>query len=328
MTPHRRRPLLPVVAALATCLATGLALLAGPAAPAEARVSPILFGLHDHTDADRLATQRALHKRSALVGYFVGWDRGFPSARYLDAWSTSRGAVPVIATGPGGYAPLGRIISGAEDAQITAWADATAAFGRPVMFRLMAEMNGSWESWSTGVNGNTAGQYVQAWRHVVDLFRARGATNAVWVWNPDRVFHGATPLRSLWPGAAYVDWVGLDVYNFNNAAKGGWLSFDSMMRPSVRAIRRVAGSKPLMVNEVGCAEAGRKPAWIRAMYASLPGYGVKAVLWFDEKMVADWRLTLTSADRTAARYAVSHHGITGAGQLPLGTIQRIVTTGS
>ena len=51
-------------------------------------------------------------------------------------------------------------------------------------------------------------------------------------------------------------------------------------------------------------------------------------LWFDEKMVADWRLTLTSADRTAARYAVSHHGITGAGQLPLATIQRIVTTGS
>ena len=99
MTPHHRRPLLSVLVALATCLATGLALLAGPAAPAEARVSPILFGLHDHTDADRLATQRALHKRSALVGYFVGWDRGLPSARYLNAWSTNRGAVHVIATG-------------------------------------------------------------------------------------------------------------------------------------------------------------------------------------------------------------------------------------
>jgi hypothetical protein len=322
MTRRRRACLAATLA-----LAAATALLTGPARGEAATAPPVLFGLHNHSDQERLATQHALHKNSALVGYFIGWDRGLPSARYLNTWSTSRGAVPVIATGPAGYAPLSRLISGAEDARIIAWADATRAFGHPIMIRLMAEMNGSWEPWSTGANGNQAGEYVQAWRHVVDVFRARGATNAVWVWNPDRQYNGATPMSSLWPGADYVDWVGLDLYNFATPAKGGWLPFAKMMKPSVRAIRAVAGSKPLMVNEVGCAQGSRKPAWIRAMYASLPGYGVKAVLWFDYQMVADWRLTATAANRAAARYAVSHNHIKGAGQLPLSTIDRIVTTG-
>lgn len=323
MTSHRR----PWPAAVAVLAVLCSALLTATPSPA-ATTGPILFGLHDHTDQDRVATEHAVGKRSALVGNFVGWDNGLPSQRYFDNWVISKGAVAVIATGPGGYAPLSRVVSGAEDATIVRWADATRAYGHPIMFRLMAEMNGGWEPWSTNRNGNKPGEYVQAWRHVVDLFRARGATNARWVWNPDRSFPGATPMRSLWPGAAYVDWIGLDVYNFNKGSTGGWLSFSSMMKPSEKEIRAAAGwRKPLMINEVGCAQAGQKPAWIKAMYASLPRYGVKAVLWFDEQMVADWRLAATAANRAAARYALAHGTIKGAGQLTRARIERIVTTG-
>jgi len=32
-------------------------------------------------------------------------------------------------------------------------------------------MNGKWQPWSIGVNGNTAAQYVTAWRHAHDIFR-------------------------------------------------------------------------------------------------------------------------------------------------------------
>ena len=327
MSPMRLLRLTTVATAVVLALVAPLT-TAAITAPAQASATPVLFGLHTHSDAGRLATQRALHKRSALIGYFAGWDRGMPSAAYLNRWTTNRGGVPVIATGPAGYAPLARLISGAEDAQIAAWAEGTKAFGRPVMIRLMAEMNGSWEPWSTGKNGNKPGEYVAAWRHVVDVFRAHGATNAIWVWNPDRSFHGATPMASLWPGADYVDWIGLDVYNFGTATKGGWLSFASMMKPSVREIRRVAGStKPLMINEVGCAAGSRKARWVTAMYASLPSYGVKAVLWFDYDMKADWRLTADPTVRAAARTAVSRPRIGGAGQVPLSTIERVVTTG-
>jgi mannan endo-1,4-beta-mannosidase len=209
-----------------------------------------------------------------------------------------------------------------------AWARATRAFGHPILFRLMAEMNGSWEPWSTGVNGNRPGEYVQAWRHIVDVFRAEGATNVRWVFDPNRTYKAATRMRDVWPGASYVDWIGLDIYNFNTAAKGGWLTFDAMMKPSVKELRSVAGrQKPLMINEIGCASGAGKPAWIKTMFSRLPAYGVKAVMYFDYLRNADWRLTADHANLAATRSAVRHNGITGAGELSRASIETLVLTG-
>lgn len=317
-------------ALLAVILGAGLLLAPGTAQAAPRRAgAPILFGLYDHTDADRMVTERELGKRSALVGKFFDWNNGLPALSYLDKNVTRRGAALVVATGPAGYAPLSRVISGGEDVRTGQWAEAIKAYGHPVMIRLMAEMNGSWEPWSTGQNGNKPGEYVLAWRHIVDVFRAHGATNAIFVWNPNRAYRGATSMRSLYPGSAYVDWIGLDVYNFNEAAKKGWLSFDSMMKPSVRQLRQAAGyAKPMMLNEVGTAEGRGKPLWIKTMFASLPRYGVRAVNYFDELRHEDWRLTKTAANRAASRYAVHHNNIKGAGDLPLATIERIARTGA
>jgi Glycosyl hydrolase family 26 len=325
MTTSRRSRALLTALAMALSVSVSAPLLSTPAQAASS--SPILFGLMEHSNAKRLHTQHQLHKSAALVGFFFDWNDGLPSKTYLDEWTTSRGAVPVIATGPGGSAPLARVINGSEDARIKSWADATKAYNHPIMFRLMAEMNGPWEPWSTGVNGNKAGQYVTAWRHIVDLFRARGATNAVWVWNPDRSFKKATPMASLYPGSGYVDWIGLDVYNFNTAAKGGWRGWNSLMAPSVKEIRAATGSsaKPLMLGEVGCAQGHKKAKWIKHMYASLPHYGVKAVLYFDYKRDRDWRLTHKKKVRKAARKAVKGSGITGANEMSLTTVEGLVT---
>src|SRR4051794_17812360 len=82
-----------------------------------AGTAPILFGLHSPSEQARLTTERRLDKHSALVGFFLDWEHGFPRADYLSRVTTARGAVPVIATGPAGYAPLSRVISGQEDAK-------------------------------------------------------------------------------------------------------------------------------------------------------------------------------------------------------------------
>lgn len=309
-----------------TAPAGAQALVRGPAH--HATVGPILFGLHDHSEADRLRTERHLGKRSALVGLFLDWQHGFPQQSYINRITTARGSVPVIATGPTGYAPLSRVIAGGEDAKAAEWAEKVKAFGRPVMIRLMAEMNGPWEPWSTGHNGNQPGEYVVAWRRIVDIFRAHGVTNVRWIWNPYRPFGKAIPMRGLYPGGDYVDWIGVDAYNFNKNNKHGWTWFEEMLRPSVRQMRAVAGSsKPFMVNEAGVTEDPRKPAWIKRMYASLPRYGVKAAVYFDMNRKRDWRLTNNPANRAASRYAVHHNGIRGAGELPLSVIERIVMTG-
>ena len=77
------------------------------------------------------------------------------------------------------------MIEGHHDAYIRKFAEAAKAWGKPFFLRFNWEMNGDWFAWAEGVNGNKAGEYVAAWRHVHDIFTQVGATNATWVWCPN-----------------------------------------------------------------------------------------------------------------------------------------------
>ena len=69
---------------------------------------------------------------------------------------------------------LQKIIDGEHDAYIKRWAAAARDWGQPFFLRFNWEMNGDWFPWSERVNGNRSGQYVEAWRHVHDIFRGAG----------------------------------------------------------------------------------------------------------------------------------------------------------
>src|SRR4051812_10487563 len=118
------------------------------------------------------------------------------------------------------------IYSGAYDGYITRWATDAKNWGHPLMLRFNHEMNGWWYPWGEGrtssgavVNGNSAGDFVKAWRHVHDIFTRVGARNVSWLWNPNMQSRATNyaPLWRLYPGNAYVDWTGLSLYN-----KGSW----------------------------------------------------------------------------------------------------------
>ena len=168
-------------------------------------------------------------------------------------------------------------------------------------------MNGNWFPWSEGVNGNRSGEFVAAWRHVHDIFSAVGASNATWVWCPNVDFDGNFQnVRSMYPGDEYVDWTGLDGYNWgtNPAKPGGWKSFDRVYRSSYRYLTEtVAPGKPMMIGEVASTEyGGSKAAWIREMLTKIPTEYTKlrAVLWFDKfDDGMDWPIE-TSEAATAA----------------------------
>jgi beta-mannanase len=118
-------------------------------------------------------------------------------------------------------------------------------------------MNGDWFPWDEGVNGNTPGQFVQAWRHVHDIASAVGATNVTWVWCPN-----VTPINNLgefYPGDAYVDWTCLDGYNWGTDPNGhliGWQTFDQIYHSAYQAVLAIAPSKPLMRR--GCVHGIRR----------------------------------------------------------------------
>jgi hypothetical protein len=202
---------------------------------------------------------------------------------------------------------LADVIAGNYDSYIRKFAEAAKSWGHPFYLRFNWEMNGGWFSWSEGVNGNKSGEYVTAWRHVHDIFTAAGATNASWVWcpniDPENRFQN---LASLYPGDKYVDWTGLDGYNWgtNPASPDRWRSFDQLYSSTYKRITEtIAPSKPMIVSEIGSSEyGGSKAAWIKETLNTIPvNYPkIHGLLWFENYADGmDWPIE-TSTSATSA----------------------------
>src|SRR3954466_1574224 len=230
-----------------------------------------LFGMNVASLRKLDEAESALGARTALVGTFSDWVHAPDFPRELAEAVNDRGAVLLISWEPwdsengsadqSAYA-LKRIVAGDHDALIDRWAHQVAEYRRPVLLPFSAEMNGDWLPWSTGVNGNRAGEYVAAWRHVRARFRRAGADNAVWVWNPIASYDGSMPLRDLFPGPRDVDRLAVDGYNCGAAREWGWQSYADIFAPTVRTFSSLAPRLPAMIAETGSAPGPRKAAWV------------------------------------------------------------------
>ncbi|MBS1675915.1 MAG: hypothetical protein JST08_00875 [Actinobacteria bacterium] len=182
---------------------------------------------------------------------------------------------------------LSRIIHGAFDKYIRAWAEASREWGHPYFLRFDWEMNGFWFPWNEGVNGNKPGEFVEAWRHVHDIFTEVGATNANWVWCPNiALIKRLKGFGSLYPGNQYVDWTCLDGFNWGNTKNSaGWQSFTHVFRSSYKEVEKIAPAKPMIIGETASEErGGSKAAWIRNALSVIPNSfpKVRGLIWFDE----------------------------------------------
>jgi hypothetical protein len=182
---------------------------------------------------------------------------------------------------------LSAIANGAHDTFIRQWAEAARDWGHPFFLRMNWEMNGNWFPWSEQAAGNGPGQYVQMWRHVHDIFTSVGAGNVTWVWCPNTVYQGATPLNQLYPGDAYVDWTCFDGYNFppSDNDTGAWKTFSQVIKATYDQLLALSPNKPVMIGETSSTEAGgSKAEWIRdALTQQLPVAfpRIKALVWFN-----------------------------------------------
>ena len=228
----------------------------------------------------------------------------------------ARGAVPLVTWEPWAWGggldqpaySLDRIAAGDFDAHITEWGQALAAWGRPLQLRFAHEMNGDWYPWAEGVNGNTAGDYVQAWRHVHDVVAATGASNVSWVWSPNVPYWGSTDLSGLFPGAAYVDVVGLDGYNWGTSASwSGWISPQDLFAPGIAQLRSLAPGVPILIAETASSEAGgSKAAWNTDLISYLAAQpDVEGFVWFHMQKEADWRINSSDASAAAFKSALA-----------------------
>jgi hypothetical protein len=231
----------------------------------------------------------------------------------------SYGAVPIFSWNSTSSPPsvdqpafsLSNLIGGTYDAYIREFALKAREWGHPFFLRFNWEMNGFWFPWSEGVNGNQPGEYVAAWRHVHDIFASVGATNVTWIWCPNVDLLGyLTPLQGLYPGDSYVDWTGLDGFNWGNRrGSPGWQTFNQVYHRTYKEIvKQIAPGKPMMISELGSSDAGgSKPAWIKDMLSKVRHMYrmVRGIVWYDvEDRGTNWPIENSKRDRNAFRSGI------------------------
>jgi Glycosyl hydrolase family 26 len=306
---HRRLIRAFLIAAIAVTLAActdagGLAHDAAPRPPTRPTVapasSPLELGVFEpgewssYQPVARFAAVTG--RRPSIVLIYSGWPEPFQTnfANLVHAHH----AEPFVQMEPVG-ASLASIAAGKYDRYLDTYADQVRAFGHPVILSFAAEANGSWYTWGAG--HTPARQFVAAWRHVVDVFRAQGASNVTWLWTVNAVNATFAPLRQWWPGAAYVDWVGIDGYYFRAVD-----TFGSVFGMTITQVRALTGD-PILLSETAVgplAGAGK----IAGLFAGARADHLAGLIWFDQAQHdglyhQDWRLEDSPARLAAFRNA-------------------------
>jgi beta-mannanase len=189
-------------------------------------------------------------------------------------------------------------VAGDHDALVRERAADARALGVPFFLRWGHEMNGNWYPWDGFHNGAAAGGpalYVQAYRHVHDLFVEEGAENAVWVLCPNVTSVPPEPWndwQSYYPGDEYVDWLCTDGYNWGTVQTwSSWQSFSSVMGPIIPSL--ASFGKPVLIAETSSTEeGGDKGAWIDGIVPALASEfpAVRGLVWFHVNKETDWRI--------------------------------------
>lgn len=210
-------------------------------------------------------------------------------------------------TGPNGYQGFIDVLNGKHDDYIDRFAEDLKAFKNPVLMRFLHEFNGNWYVWSGNKNGKASGgpqQVVAVWKYVVDRFKAKGAVNAKWLWVPHGPSIDLSPetwnhVSNYWPGDSYVDWIGLDGYNFYPVDPWGgerpFRDFDNCFRKLYDDCARL-GEQPMMIAEFGTGEfqygAIQKADWISDAFTKIKtDYPrIKIFTWFNINKELDWRV--------------------------------------
>lgn len=302
--------------------------------------SSLLLGAYDDDLPDSFAgfleLESSIETEVPIVQSYVAWgdasEHRFP--RRLVEATHNLGSVPLITWEPwietfenelhrelplrgqrdkGG---LRDIANGLYDFYITEWATSAAAVDGAVMVRFAHEMNDPYR-YPWGPQNNEAQDFIDAWRHVVDIFKEVGADNVVWVWSPHVAYSG---YEAYWPGDDYVGWVATGALNYGTVAYWSeWWSFDQIFGQHYEFL--VGFDKPIMIAEFGSlAIGGDRAEWYREALEDFRDRfpEVHALVFFnvdDDQTVTrqgiDWSLSLDPEVLAAVRESLEEIDLRG-----------------
>jgi len=213
--------------------------------------------------------QHDIGRKLDIVNTYRTVSQSFPTTSDYDL--TSDGATLMVSWATG---DTRSITSGAQDAQLVAWAHRFASFGRPILLRMRWEMdrpNLRASMWS-------GADFVAAWDHVHKIFKEQHVRNVSWVWCPTAGGFANHSAPAFYPGDSEVDWTCVDVYSASQLQP-----LSSLLQPF---LTWAAGHpKPIIIGEFGVADAYDpvdRAAWLQDAIGVFRGDPqIKAVSYFD-----------------------------------------------
>lgn len=209
---------------------------------------------------------------------------------------------------------LATIARGDHDGYVTAWAEGLRSYGRVVYLRPMHEMNSDWYPWAGTENGNSAEEYIAAWKHLRAIFSSVGATNVKFVWSVNNYdIPASNRFEQYWPGSGQVDVLAIDGYNCYRP----WTSFEDLFSDAYERIASLDPVKPIWITETSTCEPSSavpgsegesKAEWVEEMLHSTAFPRLSMLFWFDEAKSHDWRVDSSEGSRWAFDTTFDRYG--------------------
>lgn len=188
------------------------------------------------------------------------------------------------------------IVEGHFDSFFVAWAKQIKKVDGIVLLRILHEFNGDWYPWCIANNDKNPQLLIKAYRHIHDIFNAEQVSNVKYIWCPNSTSFPQEKwnfIMDAYPGDAYVDFVGLDIYNGAGKGLPVWRSFRKEAIENYFILTQNLPNKPLFICEAASRErigaesksGQNKAEWIRDMSKALNSdmSKVKLLTWFNEK---------------------------------------------
>lgn len=222
-----------------------------------------------------------------IAAVFKGWNESFPT-NLKQTIGEKKKTLLVFWEPQFGY---DHITNGSKDTYIKKFAADAKSYGYPVILVPFPEMNLNEEDWGYGQNNNTAVKFKKAWVHVRNLFaNAKNVKFGLAYNNVSIPDIGGNSFADYYPGDQYVDYAGVDGFNFNDPPQTFEQIFDDAMK------KLVLYRKPIYIFSMASAAGPNKSQWITnglgrkvKEYPDLAGW-----IWFNQDGNPDWTINSDS----------------------------------
>jgi hypothetical protein len=197
---------------------------------------------------------------------------------------------------------LDAVNAGLLDGYFRTFAAGAKTYAGPIILIPYSEFNGNWYPWGGTIGNNSPEKLIAAYRRIHGFFT--DVPNVKFAWVPNNVPVPNVPMNQFelyYPGDEYVDYVGLDGFNFGGSQQQ---TFDQMFTGPLLRLKKY--HKPIYIFSFASADFPGKAAWITdALTVQLYKHPeVVGWLWFNENKERDWRVNSATSTLEAFKAAL------------------------